>query len=271
MLKASLIALLFAFSSSALVFARVTAFSDPDAQRALSMGLLQPEETDHYILEFQDESGANWKLQVYESAAKPEGPSFFVPHDNENEAFLGAAWALSVYGGHVLALECGEKRECAQGIDPNRHFLPQNRTYISTIMNFFESKPYPVITLHNNHDSHRDLGGEGAIYADMPIPYADGKGVYHQGDPDDLIIYADVRSSSESPAFSLYDREFADAGVNSIFEHVHAGNSLGGHMSTHVIRSTPMEYFNVEAQHGHLQEQRKILEKLLKILNIRPI
>lgn len=244
---------------------------DPDVITALSLGYLKPEDTEHAQVMFTDNTGAKWTLQVFQSKSKPNGPSFFVPHDNENDAFLSGAWALSTYGGHLLSLECAENRECAQGIDPNRHFSDENPIYADTMLAFFNAKPFPVITLHNNHDSHHLLGGEGSIYAGLEIPYTDGRGFYQSGDADDLIIYADIRPYETSPVFRSYNEEFAALGMNSIFEFIDERNALGGHMSTYVIRNTSMEYFNVEAQHGHFEEQKDYLEMLLEILRAAAI
>lgn len=166
-----------------------------------------------------------------------------------------------------MALDCHENRMCGK-IDPNRHFLDSNHTYVSSILNFFKDRSYPVITLHNNHDSHHSLGGSGAIYADLPVPYTDGTGIYHDGDPDDLIIYADTSPIGKSETFAFFDQELGLRKINSIFEHIRQSNALGGHMSTYVIRNTPLQYFNVEAQHGHLREQKSILKGLLEILAI---
>lgn len=241
---------------------------DPDVKRAISLGLMSARTTLHAQVNFVEEDASRWKLQVFQNARLPEGPTFFVPHDSEDEAFLSAAWANQRYGGHIISLECGETRSCDKDIDPNRYFRQENRLYVSTIMRFFEEKAYPVITLHNNHDSHHSLGGQGAIYADLETPYSDGHGFYNSGDPDDLIIYADTKPPHSSQSFSRFNEEFRLAGLNSIFEFISEQNALGGHMSTHVIKSTPMEYFNVEAQHGHLPQQIDYIEALLEILGI---
>ncbi|MCO4753105.1 MAG: hypothetical protein KC478_01415, partial [Bacteriovoracaceae bacterium] len=205
---------------------------DPDIQTALDIEALDTNQVEATLVSFLDVNGVEWDLQVFQNINRPNGPTFFVPHDNENDAFLAGIEAISTYGGHLLSLECSENRLCNNGIDPNRYFLPDNPLYISTIMRFFEAKAYPVITLHNNHDSHWSLGGNGSIYADMQSPYTDGEGFYTAGDPDDLIIYTDTYEKDESEIFNFYQDLFSKNGINTIFEVARTEGSLGGHMST---------------------------------------
>ncbi|MBC75817.1 MAG: hypothetical protein CME64_07360 [Halobacteriovoraceae bacterium] len=240
---------------------------DPDLDLEWELGVLTSEDQiDSALISFTDASGAFWTLQIFQNALLPTGPTFFVPHDNENDAFLTGLSAIKTYGGHLISLDCAEQRICAGGIDPNRHFLPNYPLFSETIMAFYFAKDYPVITLHNNHDSHWSLGGSGAIYADLKTPYRGGEGYYHAGDPDDLIIYSDTIPSSESPLFEHFSMFFEKLDINSIFEYVMPGGELGGHMSTYVVLNTDYEYFNIEAQHGHLEEQIDLTEVLLEVL-----
>ena len=239
---------------------------DPDITRAISAAIIDFSEVEAALVKFKDEQGQEWRLQVFQSKRWPHGPSIFVPHDNENEAFQTGLRSLHERGGHLLALECGEERLCA-GVDPNRNFRPKNKIYLHTILRFFMKKPFPVITLHNNHDSHRQLGGSGSIYADMATPYADGHGFYFAGDPDDLIIFSDTKAMKESPLFELYAEAFEKSQLNFIFEEITPHNSLGGHMSTYVLQSTDKFYFNIESQHGHEAEQAFYLDELFQIMD----
>lgn len=240
---------------------------DPDLDRAWELGILDEESTiESSLITFKDESGALWKLQVYQNTNIPNGPTFFVPHDNENDAFLSGMSAIQNFGGHLLSLECDEQRICDGGIDPNRHFLPNYPTFSETILAFYLNKDFPIITLHNNHDSHVSLGGSGAIYSKLPYPYKGGQGFYHSGDPDDLIIYTDLRPSRRSLIFEHYSTLFAEKSINSIFEYVTPSGGLSGHMSTYTLFNTDYEYFNIEAQHGHLREQIELTDLLFEIL-----
>ncbi len=238
---------------------------DPDVLRAISAGLIDFSEVEAASIKFEDEQGQKWTLQVFQSRPLPQGPSIFIPHDNENESFQTGLRSLHERGGHLLALECGEERLC-EGVDPNRNFRPKNKIYLETILKFFMAKPFPVITLHNNHDSHRELGGSGSIYADMTTPYADGHGFYFAGDPDDLIIFSDKYSMKESPLFKQYAKAFEKRELNFIFEEITPHNSLGGHMSTYILENTDRPYFNIESQHGHESEQVFYLEELFRLV-----
>ena len=95
--------------------------SDPDVLKAISRGVLSNNNTHYTVITFKDELGASWILQVFENKLK-EGPSFFVPHDSENDSFQVGIRAIMEFGGHLLALECKEDRRCKKGIDPNRYF-----------------------------------------------------------------------------------------------------------------------------------------------------
>lgn len=238
--------------------------TDPDVKKALSRGNFSNSNTHYTVVLFNDLNGVRWILQVFENKLK-EGPTFFVPHDSENDSFQVGVRAIKEMGGHLLTLECAEKRLCKQGIDPNRYFRAGNQLFTSTIMRFFEAKNYPVFTLHNNHNSHRDLGGSGAIYADLETPYTGGTGHYYAGDPDDLIIYADRAAMSESYVYQKYAAIFEENKLNNIFEFVKPRSTLGGHMSTYVLLNSNLEYFNIEGQHGHESAQYDYLLKLMSI------
>lgn len=242
---------------------------EPDLSRALNEGTLDIEDTEAVRITFTDEKGITWILDVYQSKSRPNGPSVFIPHDNENESFQTAVRSLAEYGGHLLALECEEKRTCS-GVDPNRYFDSRDQLYVATLLRFFLSKSYPIVTLHNNHDSHHLLGGDGSIYADMKTPYSDGHGFYFTGDADDLIIFSDTASMKESRLFKKFKDVFARRQLNFIFEEITPDNSLGGHMSTYALLHTSMAYFNIESQHGHASEQIFYLEELFEALSIRP-
>jgi len=238
--------------------------TDPDVLNALRRNGFDNRNTHYTVVAFNDDRGVRWILQIFENKKK-SGPTFFVPHDSENDSFQVGVKAISKFGGHLLALECSEKRLCKNGIDPNRYFKSGNRKFVDTIMLFYESKNFPVITLHNNHNSHRNLGGRGSIYADMVTPYSGGAGHYYAGDPDDLIIYADRALMSESYIYQKYSTTFAEQNLNNIFEFVRPSSTLGGHMSTYVLLHSNLEYFNVEGQHGHESQQYDYLSKLMSI------
>lgn len=238
--------------------------NDPDVQQAVKRKFFSPRNTHYYIVTFTDINNLKWILQVFENKLK-SGPSFFVPHDSENDSFQVGARAIKKFGGHLITLECQEKRLCGKKTDPNRYFKLENLIFTSTILRFFKNKNYPVITLHNNHDSHRELGGRGAIYSDMATPYTNGVGHYYAGDPDDLIIYADRFLIDSSYIYKKYFTLFKDNKLNNIFEFIQSKQILKGHMSSYILLNTNLEYFNIEGQHGHEEKQFNYLSKLVSI------
>ena len=238
--------------------------NDVDVKRAIKAGLFENRNIKYNVIIFKDDHGVKWTLQVFQNISKP-GPTFFAPHDSEDDSFEVGIKAIDHFGGHFLTFGCAENRYCRRGIDPNRYFSTSNPTFSDTIMRFFVSKSYPVLTLHNNHDSHHKLGGRGSIFANMKEPYPGGRGVYYQGDADDLIIYSDLHPGHKSLMFTMYSEVFKELKLNNIYEYSIPSKSLGGHMSSYVILQYNLEYFNVEAQHGHGDTQFAYLLKLMSI------
>ena len=54
------------------------------------------------------EAGKTWN--IYEIGGKRRGPLWAVLHDNENAAFDAAVTGLNRYGGRIVAIEAGERR-----------------------------------------------------------------------------------------------------------------------------------------------------------------
>lgn len=239
--------------------------SDKDVKRALLNGLLLPSNTEYVAINFKGRNGQKWLLQVFQNKQLPDGPTYFVPHDNENDAFQAGAYAIEKFGGHLISLECSEFRLC-DGVDPNRNFYNNRINYVDTILRFFLGKKWPVITLHNNVNSHRSLGGGGVINASIEIPYSGAHATYHAGDDDNLIIFADTSDRENSNVYSNYASLFERFDLNHIFEEILDTAMVSGHMSNYVVRNTQLEYFNIEAQHGQKEVQKEYLKKLLELL-----
>lgn len=109
------------------------------------------------------ERGFDWHLLRFTNSAKPDGPLWVVPHDDEDAAFEGAIAALKMYGGTLLAVNSGPgslRRQAGSGVcgvkpakvsscDPNRNFDAKTPVFTKAFLD--ERKvSQPIIALHTN-------------------------------------------------------------------------------------------------------------------------
>jgi hypothetical protein len=109
------------------------------------------------------EAGFNWHLLRFVNEAKPSGPLWVVPHDDENAAFDSAIAALKTYGGVAIVVNsgpgssrmqtglgtCGGRQPVLSRCDPNRNF--SRATPLFTNVHLGQLSPrQPVIALHTN-------------------------------------------------------------------------------------------------------------------------
>ncbi len=124
------------------------------------------------------ENGFTWHLIRFTNVAKPTGPMWVVPHDNENAAFEAMIAAIRQYGGVGIAVNsgpgsmrmqpgkgrCGAKPVTVTSCDPNRNFTTKTMLYTQSVL---DQRPagQPVIALHTNAPGFAGdgQGGEGHI------------------------------------------------------------------------------------------------------------
>jgi hypothetical protein len=126
------------------------------------------------------ENGFNWHLIRFTNTAKPEGPLWVVPHDDENAAFESMIAALRLYGGTGIVVNSGsgsQRRQAGYGqcgvlsnttysCDPNRNFSGHSPLFTAAIMDQV-SPNQPVIAIHTNFAG---FGGDGrGGYGDVSI------------------------------------------------------------------------------------------------------
>jgi hypothetical protein len=117
------------------------------------------------------ENGFDWHLIRFENAAKPDGPLWVVPHDDENAAFEAMIAAIKTHGGVGIAINtipsgkrrqsgygtCGGRAWSASGCDPNRNFDAMSPLFTAAFL--YDHQPgQPVIALHTNSPGY---GGDG--------------------------------------------------------------------------------------------------------------
>ncbi|WMS41758.1 hypothetical protein RDV64_17030 [Acuticoccus sp. MNP-M23] len=246
------------------------AVTDPDVSRNAAAiragGLCVSTET-------VSENGITWTFIAIENPRSQNGPVWYLPHDNESAAFDAAVYAVARYGGAMIALETGERREY-RSIDPNRHFARDRGDagpcrmraatprYTKTVMGFFDGKRH-ILAMHNNTRG-------GAVSASMRTAKSTGfraKGPL--ADADNMVFIAGTRPiQSDRRGQNLRDM-LLRAGLNVVYEHVTPQNSDCS-FSNYVALNDRRDYFNIEAVHGS-REQTAMVDRLMQVLGYRPV
>jgi len=214
------------------------------------------------------ENGSEWRFTSIAHPKARGGPVWYLPHDNESEAFDAAVYAVSRYGGRLVAVDGGEGRNY-RGIDPNRTFaLTANDArpcairraapqYTRYVMSLFDGARV-ILSMHNN-----SRGGG------VTVNVNDGKSTgFRTGgtfsDPDHMVFIAgrgDIKSNRR--ALATRDK-LLRAGLNVVYENVSEGNSDCS-FSNHVVLHDRREYFNIEAVHGS-RVQKGMVDALMGVL-----
>ena len=109
------------------------------------------------------ENGFDWHLIRFASVARPNGPLWMVPHDDENAAFEAVIAALKVHGGVAVVVNsgpgsarrqvgngtCGVKTDVVTACDPNRNFSATSPKFTDAFLGQ-RAAGHPVIALHTN-------------------------------------------------------------------------------------------------------------------------
>ncbi|MBR9766572.1 MAG: hypothetical protein GYB53_24415 [Rhodobacteraceae bacterium] len=259
-------------------------FPDPDVRR--NAATFQAEGDLCLSRQGFSEHGRDWQLTVVRNLSTRRGPVWAVLHDNENAAFDAALYAVHRYGGALVAVEAGENR-VFMGQDPNRNFsltassaatcrdISQKPTpgFTTAITDFF-SQHYPVLTLHNNDDGYSGAGGAGTISArrssasmtGMMTPTPRGT----LSDEDNAILLAGEAPFEQNSRARKATAAFHAAGINVIYEHVRPERNDCS-FSFFTTMNGLGDYYNIEAQHGALAEQRQMVDVLMRQLGIAPL
>ncbi len=218
-------------------------------------------------IEFRDDR-AFWRLYRIDSARKPNGPLWFVPHDNENAAFQAAVYAVRAYGGQVIAVE--EARSVVgpdsrmngdvafgKPIDPNRNFRDETPTYAREILAGLGDPPRLIVALHTNEAGYDSASstcgppppaytGKGEISVllcnDLYMPRRSVYGDWPFDDTDSVAIVSYPGSGGPGDGFCV--RGLADADMNIMLERVMTSDgSLSNFALFHGL-----PYVNLETQ-----------------------
>jgi hypothetical protein len=216
-------------------------------------------------IEFREERG-NWRLFRIASIARPRGPLWFVPHDNENAGFEAALAGVRAYGGVVIVVDSGIAQdrdgtrrnmavEFGRPIDPNRNFRDGYPLYSSTILADYARGARPIIALHTNAPgfdptysrcNRSDPQGQGEVsirFCDDVMQPHPSAGRAWPFDDDDSVAYVAHRAGA-SPFSAYCGKALAMADFNVIFEKV---TTSDGSLSNYALLRG-LDYVNFETQ-----------------------
>jgi len=220
------------------------------------------------------EGKQTWTFLLVWNTAHPQGPFWYLPHDNEESAFDAAVYAAAHYGGGFLAVESNGQRTVSRK-DPNRNFK-KDSIYSKTIWKIIDTyKPahLPYLALHTNAEGHLKNGGSGTVSMKkhskniIAFPAGNIKTGHQKGlkDEDTLIYLAGEQVKKEKI------KKFNAMGLNVKFEKV-TQRSDDSSMSNYIVLHKSHEnYINIETEHGDLSTHKKMIDRVMKILGQRSI
>jgi hypothetical protein len=217
--------------------------------------------------------GTPVEVAVHDGGA---GLSLLVLHDDENTAVEAGQAFVEAHGGRLVELRAQGARRVAFdldgrtfSVDPNRIFTPagvrktlgadSTRTGAVALARLFGdalvavyAPDSVVVTLHNNTPD----GYSARSYAEGGEYARDAEAAHLEpgADPDDFFFVTER---------ALYDA-LAAGGFNVVLQD-NARVTDDGSLSVWAARQG-LPYVNVEAEHGHLEAQLRMLEALAAVL-----
>lgn len=219
-------------------------------------------------IDFSEER-ATWRLYKIQDRARPRGPLWFVPHDNENAGFEAALVSLRKYGGTIIAVDSGGVRmnhNVTEGppIDPNRDFHDGLPGYPSQVLAALNRGAWPIIALHTNARGYdptdstcphpEDVPGQGEIsvhFCDAVMQPSESKSHTYPFDDTDTVAFATYNAST-APEAAFCESELMAADFNVIHERVvDSDGSLSNYAVLHHLA-----YLNFETQEQGLDPDK---------------
>jgi hypothetical protein len=228
-----------------------------------------------------EEGGRPWHLQIGINPAKPDGPLWFVPHDNEDVAFDTAIYALTAYGGRLVKVDAKGQRE-NRGQDPNRNFQVSGAkqcrdqralspVYTRAVMDEWDGIR-PLIALHSNKPGGTiSIRSKAAGVMAFPGSVA-AKTKFSLFRPDNTLVF--LSASSDSDRTKTFRRELNKSGVNVVEERVDRQTNDCS-LSNYAVLTGIENYFNVEVssapkERGSTSEeaQKAIVDLIMQLPNL---
>jgi hypothetical protein len=225
-----------------------------------------------------------WRLLIVRHRAAPDRVFWFVPHDNEADAFDSAVYGVRRYGGTVVAVKTGGRRMNGRQ-DPNRNFDtgtgPRCRQQVARSPQYTRQvlRPWngtaPIIALHTNERGYSGdgKGGKGTISIARMAPHV----VPFRADapigasPDDTIAYlASVRAPAEDGQLMALASALNRQGINVAYEVV-AESRNDCSLSNYAALTGIAHYVNLEVVETDGKTQRRMLDIVLVALRVGPL
>ena len=227
------------------------------------------------------EGGQTWILQIIQHKLDPGRILWFVPHDNENDAFDSAVYGLKRYHGTIVAVETGGTRFNGRQ-DPNRNFQIENATtrcrdqvapspiYTERVLRWHKGNAL-IFALHTNErgyagDGH---GGAGGISIAKPLPgnipfraqgHAPGLS------PDDTVVFlASTAPPQADRNLMTFVQTLQQNQINVLYETVSATHNDCS-LSNYAALSGQRDYINLEVVQSDGQTQRMLVDRILDLL-----
>jgi hypothetical protein len=213
--------------------------------------------------------GQKWNLLLVRNTKQPQGPFWYLPHDNEDSALDAAVYATNKYGGGFLSVEASGNRY-ASGKDPNRQFKSTSKytKNIFKIIDTFKRKDMPYLTLHSNKDGHERNGGDGTVsmrvstsrtksYPAGRIDVGKKEGLK---DEDNLIYLAGKKTDRQQI------KALNDMGVHVKYELVTKGSNDNSMSNYVALNKSKIAYVNIESEDGDTGTQKEMIDKVMKLI-----
>ncbi|SOB87042.1 hypothetical protein SAMN06297144_2162 [Sphingomonas guangdongensis] len=212
-------------------------------------------------IDFAEERAA-WRLYRIADPARPTGPLWVVPHDDENAGFDAALVALRRYGGTLMLVDSdGRRRNRAVAfgptIDPNRTFHDGLPRYAAQMLAAVNAGAWPIIALHTNspgYDGARatcgdrggDAAGEGVIsirFCNATLTPVASRARAWPFDDDDSVAFA-TYTATRTPEDAFCRNEMVGDDWNVVQERVvNSDGSLSNYAVLHGL-----DYLNFEVR-----------------------
>jgi len=230
-----------------------------------------------------DEGKYPWQMLLLFNPRHPRGPFWFLPHDDENDAFNSGVYAIRKYGGGMLSVVSGGHR-FFKGQDPNRNFGTDTQSarqcrgqkapaplYTRSVFGIIDSfrSGAPYLALHNNANGYSGNGGSGTISILRSTKRSRAFPAYQKIQrgkgglmDEDTMVY--IAGTSPTPPRSKISR-LNRAGINVKYEWVDRSHNDCSMSNYVVLKKRTMDYYNIETQKGDGKTQREVIDRLMKL------
>ena len=204
------------------------------------------------------DAGAEWVVHVTRPTDGRAGPLWVVPHDDEDVAFDNGIDAVAQYGGVLVSVETGGRRNNGS-IDPNRIFADEAQAcggaapQYTRLVLANRSNGYPVVGLHSNDRGSSSTGGAGTISIDAPLksatPYKASPFIPSESNEDTLVFVASTQPKGSDPKVDGMVETLLKNGMNVIRELV-TPKTNDCSLSNYLALRELQPYYNLEVVHG---------------------